>query len=112
MGSKGRAEMSGRRMGITGTPDWKYDGPTNEAVQTEHDELFKSIRAGKALNNGEYLAKSSLLAILGRMVAYTGQVITWEQALNSKEDLSPPSYDWNVKLPTPPVAIPGVTKFS
>jgi hypothetical protein len=45
------------------------------------------------------------------MAAYTGQTITWEMAMNSKEDLSPPRYDWDVKLPTPPVAMPGVTRF-
>ncbi|OAI47606.1 oxidoreductase [Planctomycetaceae bacterium SCGC AG-212-F19] len=110
LGSKGRADL-GRRLGITTNEFWKYDGPQNSAVQTEHDELFASIRNGKPLNNGEYLAKSSLLAILGRMVCYTGQAITWEQALNSKEDLSPPAYTWDVKLPDPPVAMPGVTKF-
>jgi len=58
------------------------------------------------------MAHSTLLTILGRMAAYTGQVITWEQALNSKEDLSPPRYAWDVKLPDPPVAMPGVTKFA
>ena len=79
--------------------------------QTEHDELFASIRSGKPINNGEYMAKSTLLAIMGRMAAYTGQEITWEMALNSKEDLTPPRYDWNVKLPDPPIALPGVTKF-
>jgi len=79
--------------------------------QQEHNELFAGIRAGKPINNGEYMCKSTLLAILGRMTTYTGQVVTWEQALNSKEDLSPPKYDWDVKLPVPPVALPGVTKF-
>ena len=57
--------------------------------QTEHDELFASIRNGKPINNGEYMARSTLLAIMGRMAAYTGQEITWEMAMNSKEDLSP-----------------------
>ncbi|MBL8792616.1 MAG: Gfo/Idh/MocA family oxidoreductase [Planctomycetia bacterium] len=111
MGTKGRAEMSGRRMAINTDKDWKYDGPSNTAVQTEHDELFASIRNGKPINNGEYLAKSSLLAIMGRMVCYTGQQLTWQQVLDSKEDLSPPKYDWDVALPTPPVALPGITKF-
>jgi predicted dehydrogenase len=110
MGSKGKAEL-GRKMAITTDKEWKYTGENNTAVQTEHDELFASIRNGKPLNNGEYLAKSSLLAIMGRMACYTGQQITWEMALNSKEDLSPPKYDWEVKLPTPAVALPGVTKF-
>ena len=30
-----------------------------------------------------------MLAILGRMVDYTGQVITWDQAMNSKQALVP-----------------------
>ena len=79
--------------------------------ETEHDLLFASIRDSKPLNNGVYMSKSSLLAIMGRMAAYTGQQVTWEMALNSKEDLSPPKYDWNVRLPDPAISIPGVTKF-
>ena len=93
-----------RRLGAT-------TGEENNLYQTEHDELFAAIRNGKPINNGEYMAKSTLLAIMGRMAAYTGQAITWDMALNSKEDLTPPAYDWNVKLPEPPVAMPGVTKF-
>jgi myo-inositol 2-dehydrogenase/D-chiro-inositol 1-dehydrogenase len=58
------------------------------------------------------MAKSTLLAIMGRMAAYTGREVTWEMALNSKEDLSPPKYDWSAKLTEPPAAVPGVTKFS
>ena len=32
-------------------------------------------------------------------------------ALGSHEDLSPPAYDWDIKLPDPPVSLPGRTKF-
>jgi hypothetical protein len=78
--------------------------------QNEHDELFASIRAGKPINNGDYMCKSTLMAILGRMATYTGQVITWEQALNSKEDLTPAKYEFGA-LAVPPVAMPGITKF-
>ena len=56
------------------------------------------------------MAKSTLMAILGRMATYTGQVITWEQALNSKEDLTPAKYEWG-PVPTPSAAVPGVTRF-
>ena len=91
---------------------WRYDGPPTNVYQAEHDALFASIRRGQPINNGPYMAKSTLLAIMGRMAAYTGQAITWEMALNSKEDLSPASYDWQIKLPDPPIAIPGVTRFS
>jgi predicted dehydrogenase len=113
-GTKGRADLSERKSGQvirSGSGTWVYDGPENDLYQTEHDELFAGIRAGNPINNGEYMAKSTLLAIMGRMAAYTGQAITWEKALNSQEDLSPPRYDWDVALSVPPVAVPGVTKF-
>lgn len=84
--------------------------PRDDMYQNEHDELFASIRAGKPINNGEWMAKSTLLAIMGRMATYTGQVIKWEQALHSKEDLTPPAYEFS-PLPVAPVARPGVTKF-
>ncbi|HUR53700.1 MAG TPA: Gfo/Idh/MocA family oxidoreductase [Gemmataceae bacterium] len=113
LGTKGRAMLAERDGGlrIKGDKDWTFDGPKNQMYQTEHDDLFASIRKGMPINNGEYMAKSTLLAIMGRMAAYTGQQVTWEMALHSKEDLTPPKYDWAVKLPDPPIAIPGVTKF-
>ena len=47
---------------------------------------------------------------MGRMATYTGQMVTWEQALNSQEDLTPPEYAWG---PAPDVVVPmpGVTKL-
>ena len=57
-------------------------GKNNNFV-TEHEELFASIRSGKPVNNGDYMSKTTLMAIMGRMATYTGQKITWEQALNS-----------------------------
>ena len=78
--------------------------------QNEHDELFATIRSGKPINNGEWMAKSTLMAIMGRMATYTGQLITWDMAMNSREDLTPPAYEMG-SLPVPPVARPGVTKF-
>ena len=75
--------------------------------QAEHDELFASIRSGKPINNGEYMCQSTLMAIMGRMASYTGQNITWDMAMNSQEDLTPPKYDWDIELPVPPVARTG-----
>ena len=112
-GEKGIARLTERDRGLVlETADrWVYDGAKNNIYQTEHDELFASIRRGQPLNNGEYMCKSTLMAIMGRMATYTGQQITWEQALNSKEDLSPDGYTWDAKPPKSEVAVPGVTKF-
>ncbi|MGQ0637576.1 MAG: gfo/Idh/MocA family oxidoreductase, partial [Planctomycetaceae bacterium] len=92
---------------------WSY--PTKQRdlssmFQNEHKALFASIREGTAINNGDYMTKSTLLAIMGRMSAYTGKTITWDQALASQEDFRPASYEWG-SLPAPAVAIPGVTRF-
>jgi predicted dehydrogenase len=111
MGSKGVAEVSEDRLAISGSSEWTYRGKDDNFYQTEHDELFASIRSGKPINNGDYMAKSTLLAIMGRMATYTGQVVTWEQAMNSKEDLTPEKYEWG-PIPTPPVAMPGMTRVT
>jgi predicted dehydrogenase len=111
IGTKGRATMTEGRWQIFGEKPWEYKGKDKSIYQVEHDEFFASIRSGKPINNGDYMSKSSLLAIMGRMAAYTGQLITWDQAMNSKQDLSPAKYDWDLAIEMPPVAIPGSTKF-
>jgi hypothetical protein len=89
---------------------WKFSGQKPDPYQVEHDVLFASIRSGKPVNNGDYMCRSTLIAIMGRMSTYTGKEVKWQQALNSKQDLSPPNYDWG-PLSTPEVAIPGKTKL-
>lgn len=84
--------------------------PHDDMYQNEHDELFAGIRAGKPINNGEWMARSTLMAIMGRMATYTGQVIEWDKALASQEDLTPSAYEFG-SLPVAPVARPGVTRF-
>jgi len=118
MGNDGVAHivraMSGPFL-IKGKNAWRFrEEGSKDMYQVEHDELFASIREGKPINDGERMAKSTLLAIMGRMAAYTGQEITWEDALNSKEVLMPErlAFDPSVKLAVPPVAMPGRTKFS
>jgi predicted dehydrogenase len=125
LGTKGRSKLSESTNGLTvrtDKDDWVYEGPFNRMYQVEHDELFASIRSGKPINNGEYMSHSTLLAIMGRMAAYTGQEIKWKMALESKEDLFKaalgtefddpmPSYDWKTKLIHPPVAVAGVAKY-
>jgi myo-inositol 2-dehydrogenase/D-chiro-inositol 1-dehydrogenase len=113
MGAKGVARVLGFRgpPEIKGETDWRYEGPRPDMYQVEHDELFASIRAGKPINDGSRMVQSTQMAILGRMAGYTGQSITWEEALKSKEDLHPANYDWNQPMPVPPVAMPGKTKF-
>src|SRR5215471_15696711 len=111
MGTKGIAQIVRAFSGpfvIKGKKDWRFHEvkPTN-MYQNEHDQLFAGIRSGKPINDGVWMAHSTLLGIMGRMAAYTGQEITWEQALNSQESLVPESVTWQTPAPLVQVAMPG-----
>lgn len=110
MGANGTASIRNKPV-IFGENKWSYDGPQKNMYQVEHDELFASIRSGKPINDGTWMSHSTLMALMGRMAAYTGKEITWEQALNSQEKLVPEALDWNMKLPIAPIAMPGKTPF-
>jgi len=93
---------------IKGATSWKYDAPEpNDMYVQEHTDLIAAIRAGKPYNELKSVAESSLTAIMGRMSAYSGKTITWEQALNAPESLMPATLTWG-PMPTPPVAMPGI----
>ena len=96
---------------IEGKTNWMWSGQKYDMYQREHDILFASLRKNQPLNDGKRMATSTLLALMGRMAAYTGQQITWEQAMNSQERLVPENLDWNGSLEVKPRALPGVTKF-
>ncbi len=106
-GTKGVSNCNGMIKGVT---NWAYEGEGNNPYDQEHSDLLKSIREGKPLNECRQVAESCLTAIMGRMSTYTGQEITWEQALNSKEDLTPITLEFG-PLPVPPIATPGKTPF-
>ncbi len=96
---------------MTGAPPhqpWMFSGENPNPYEQEHRDLAAAITGGNRFNETRSVAAATLTAIMGRMSAYTGKEVTWEQALNSKEDLSPPSYEFG-PLPVPPVAMPGRT---
>lgn len=117
IGSKGKAEVSKGLIEVRGSEPWRYRGPKTNPYQVEHDRLFEAIRNDKPFNEAECGAISTMTAIMGRMATYSGKVVTWEDAINSKLSLAPERYAFDA---TPPVlpgkdgiyacAIPGVTK--
>lgn len=113
IGAKGAAEMKNEGTAeIRGANAWKWQAPekrVNPYVQ-EHTDLVASIRAGKPLNELQTVAESTLTAIMGREAAYTGQEVTWEEALNADLDLTPPQVAYG-PLAVPPVPMPGQTKL-
>ena len=115
LGTEGVADIVRAFTGpfvVRAKTNWRFkeDKPSN-MYRNEHADMFTAIRAGKPINDGVTAAHSTLTAIMGRMAAYTGQEVTWEQALNSAESLVPAQLELNTVVPVPPVAMPGITKL-
>ena len=109
VGNKGECKMWDGGWLINGQ-DAAQDGSPERYVQ-EHIDLVNSIKSGKPLNELEGVAISTMTAIMGRMAAYTGQGLTWERALKSKEDTMPAKLDWNMTLEPVSLPYPGKTKL-
>ena len=121
-GNKGTADVQNHR--ITGPSEWKGKPGEHEMYVAEHIALFDSIRNDKPRNDGDYMAKSTLVSMMIRMSAYTGKTVYWDKVaaesakaaqnaaivMESTEDLTPPKYEFG-PLPVPAVAVPGQTKF-
>ena len=93
-----------------GNTTWRYDGPRRDMYQNEHDALFSAIRAGKPINDGPWMVNSVMMAIMGRMAAYTGQTIAWDKAWESQQRLGPEHLEMG-ELAVGPVPVPGRTRF-
>jgi len=118
MGTKGTAwPLSGR---IDGETKWRYSGPAQSPYRLEHEHFFKAIRANQPLNCGDYMARSTMVAVMGQLSCYSGREITWQQAMASNYYLGPRPEDctWDMEPPVkpdangiyPPAAVPGVTR--
>ncbi len=114
-GTKGWSHVAGSRLfDHAGETLWRFRGPTPAGYQKEHDDLFASIRNGTPYNEAEFGATSTMTSILGRMATYSGQEITWDEAMASEVDLSPKHYAFDAEPPVLPnengaypVAVPG-----
>ena len=82
-------------------------GSDNAPYVQEHTDLVASIRAGDPLNELVQVAESTLTAIMGRMAAYTGKTVTWDEALNSPMDTFPKKLSWDMSLQVSPTPVPG-----
>ncbi|MDX2415245.1 MAG: hypothetical protein QNK33_08635, partial [Bacteroidales bacterium] len=86
-------EMQG--LNAEGKPQLKV-GPYDQ----EHIDLVSAIRTGEHFNEAENTAISTMVAIMGRISAYTGKEVTWEEMMNSDLKLGPKVFEFG------PVDIP------
>jgi hypothetical protein len=97
---------------------WEYDGQPNDQFQSGQNLLFDAIRHDRPVNETERCCKSAMVGILGRMVSESGQMITWDEAMNSTLELAPNLAALTMDGPAPvmpdeygnyPIAMPGQT---
>jgi myo-inositol 2-dehydrogenase / D-chiro-inositol 1-dehydrogenase len=116
-GTKGHCDLLDYR--IEGETKWHYTGPKPSRFDLEHVALSSAIRSGNPINNSLYMARSSLMAIMATWTCYTGQQITWEEAMASQHVVAPRTLALDADPPTKPDAAgnyplpsPGITRFS
>ncbi len=103
VGTKGSCDVSGYT--IRGDNAWRFKTPgARDPYQQEHDDLFAAIRNNQTYSEAENGAKSTMTAIFGRMTTYSGKMIEWEDAINSKINYFPPSLAWDADMPVKPLA--------
>jgi len=116
-GSKGKASLLNCR--IWGENTWRWQGQC-DPYQIEHDKLFAGIRSGSPINCGEYMARSTMITVMGQLSCYTGKEVSWEQVMASDYFYPPKPEDCRDGMEPPtkpgadgsyPVPLPGRTKM-
>jgi predicted dehydrogenase len=116
-GTKGYTNCKNTIWNPDGTVLWKYEYPLDEAGQPtenvkvdpyvqEHIDLITAIRTNKPVNEAEQIAKTNLMAIMGRVSAYTGKEVTLDEMMNSELKLGPKELvlgkvDMEIMVPKP-----------
>ena len=116
-GTLGHADVSRAQIESRGGWDWRWRGEGQDPYQLEHDALFAAIRNDTPHNEAETGAQATMTAILGRIATYSGQEVTYADALASEISLAPKAYAWDAAPPTLPdadgrypIPMPGVTR--
>ena len=115
-GSEGFADAGGKIFNKKGEEIWKYPYPeegdsditwrVKDPFVQEHINLVTAIRTGNYISDALAQVNSTLVTIMGRMSAYTGRDVTWEEVMNSDLYLGPKTYAFGPVTPPIPEVIP------
>jgi hypothetical protein len=109
VGTKGSSNCANKIFDLKGNVVWAYEGEKARPYVQEHTDLVASIRKKQPINEARNVAESTMVAIMGRISAYTGQETTWSEMMSSNLRLGPTEYSLGpVPIGTPPV--PGVSE--
>lgn len=98
---KGREGSSGNMFTLTGNDAWKYEGEKLGGHQQEQHDLIEALMRGETYNEGEYGAKSTFCAILGREACYSAKVLKWDDLWTKGTELAPGIDDYTLESEPP-----------
>jgi myo-inositol 2-dehydrogenase/D-chiro-inositol 1-dehydrogenase len=121
-GTKGYTNCQNTVFDLSGNEVWKYQYPMDEDGKPrsrvsvspyvqEHIDLITAIRTNKTINEGTNCANSTMAAIMGRISAYTGKEVTYEEMMNSDLSLGPArplNFSQVGYIKANPIPIPGL----
>ena len=119
-GTKGVWTSDGVITDLKGNELWKFDREKEKTdfKQTSPTVLelanwVNHIRTGKYINQAAETAISTLTAIMGRISAYTGEEVTWEQVMAMDQNLVPENLELKkMDMSQYVVPVPGTAKNS
>jgi len=98
--------------------EWRARQPEADPYSLEWQDLLEAIRNDQPYNEVKRGVTASLVTSMGRMAAHTGQVITYDDILNSDHEFAPDLDKLTANSPPPlkpdangkyPVPMPGKT---
>jgi len=98
---------------------WAFPQPERSPYDWEWDDLIAAIRGDQPYNEVKRGAEASLVAVMGRFAAHTGQIVTFDQMLNHDHEFAPEVDQLTMDGPAPlraaadgryPVPQPGINK--
>jgi myo-inositol 2-dehydrogenase / D-chiro-inositol 1-dehydrogenase len=105
----GGGKLTGKEVKI---PEIKLDSD-NGMVQ-EHVDMIRSAMNGKPLNHARRIAEVTLVAIMGRVSAYTGEMIRWRDIAENESSpfyqltCTPTAADFEKGAVTMPPEVPPI----
>jgi myo-inositol 2-dehydrogenase / D-chiro-inositol 1-dehydrogenase len=121
LGSRGRCCVTQCTIEAKNKKPWRYHGPGGNPYDLEHKALFEGIRSGNPVNCGDYMARSTLIGVMGQLCCYSGRELTWEQVSKSNFAFMPKPEEVRLDMNPPvkpdakgwyPVPLPGITEFN
>jgi len=107
VGTKGSSNCANKIFSPDGSVAWSYEGPKEQEYVEEHTDLVESIRTGKPINEARNVAESTMMAIMGRISAYSGKEVAWDELMGSDLRLGPAEYGLG-PVTMGKVAVPGI----